>query len=265
MGESESAVERNETEAAKPKVPKSAHALWIIVTISLIAAIYYAYEDTIAKSPLDKILPRTNITIYPLPNATIYPAPNATTTTRITTTTITEVAKLPKSGLLQLPSLQIPRFIILWGYIGAAAYVLKTVTGKLGTGKYNGSYLPFHISRLFIGPALAVLMYFILRTGSFFGLSFDVTKVPLDLLPYLYAGMAFLTGYFVRQIIETLSKIINAIFNIEQSPDTDITRPNNGGGSTGTGDSDAGSSGIRGSAGGVTPPVHSTGTGGSPF
>jgi hypothetical protein len=179
------------------KVPKSAHVLWIIVVISLIGAIYYAYLDTTARSSLDMILPKTNITISTVSN----------------TTTVTKVT--PKSNIL--PSLQIPRFIILWGYIGASAYLLKVVTAYLGEGKYDGSYLPFHISRLFIGPALAVVIYFIIRTGSFFGLSFDVTKVPVDLLPYLYAAMAFLTGYFVRQIVETLSQIVNAIFNIKQS------------------------------------------------
>lgn len=186
------------------KVPRSAHALWIIVAISLIGAIYYAYLDTIAKSSLDMILPKTNISVSTVSNIT----------------TVTKV--IPKSNVL--PSLQIPRFIILWGYIGASAYLLKVVTAYLGEGKYDGSYMPFHISRLFIGPALAVVMYFILRTGSFFGLSFDITKVPIDLLPYLYAAAAFLTGYFVRQIIETLSKVINAIFNIKQtSPHTAAT------------------------------------------
>jgi len=154
MGDSKSAVKPTGSSvqaAPSRKVPKSAHALWIIVTISLIAAIYYAYLDTTAKSSLDNILPKTNITISALPNAT---------------TTVTKV--IPRSNIL--PSLQIPRFIILWGYIGAAAYLLKVVTGYLGEGKYDGSYLPFHICRLFIGPALAVAMYFILRTGSFFGL-----------------------------------------------------------------------------------------------
>jgi hypothetical protein len=144
------------------------------------------------------ILPKTNISVSTVSN-------------------ITTVTKVTHSNGNILPSLQIPRFIILWGYIGASAYLLKVVTAYLGEGKYDGSYLPFHITRLFIGPALAMLMYFILRTGSFFGLSFDITKVPIDLRPSLYAAMAFLTGYFVRQIIETLSTIINAIFNIKQS------------------------------------------------
>jgi hypothetical protein len=182
------------------RVPRSAHVLWVLVCISLIAALYFAYVDTTSKSTLDMLLPKTNITIN---------------TENINYTATTTVTKTSHTATLSVP--QIPRFIIIWGYIGAAAYLLKVVTGYLGENKYEKSYLPFHIARLFIGPALAVLIYFILQTGSFFGLSFDITKVPIQLLPYLYAGVAFLTGYFVRQIIETLSKIINAIFSIKPS------------------------------------------------
>jgi len=194
------------------RTPRSAHVLWVLVSISLIAALYFAYLDTTSKSTLDMLLPKTNISIY--------------TQNLSSTHTTTTVTKTSPSAFLSVP--QIPRFIIIWGYIGAAAYLLKVVTGYLGEGKYDKRYLPFHISRLFIGPALAVLLYFILQTGSFFGLSFDITKVPIPLLPYLYAGVAFLTGYFVRSIIETLSKIINGIFNIKPSFPHTSTTPSSG-------------------------------------
>ena len=109
------------------------------------------------------LLPRTNVTVN---------------TINMNTTANATVIRTSHTNTLSVP--QIPRFIILWGYIGAAAYLLKVVTGYLGSREYRSSYLPFHIVRLFIGPALAVLMYFILQTGSFFGLSFDITKVPLQ-------------------------------------------------------------------------------------
>jgi hypothetical protein len=194
--------------ADKPVSLRSAHALWIIVAISLIAALYVAYWDTTSKSTLENIiLPNANITI------------NTNTLNISTNKTGTTLIKTYKTPYLSVP--QIPRFIIFWGYIGAAAYLLKVVTVYLGVERYNKSYLPYHISRLFIGPALAVLVYFILQTGSFFGLSFDITKVPIPLLPYLYAGVAFLTGYFTRQIIETLSEFSNAVFKITKSSPLD--------------------------------------------
>jgi hypothetical protein len=181
-------------------IPKGVIIVLVLVSISLVAALYFAYIDTTAKSTLDWFLPKANITIN---------------TININATDTVTVTKSAHTNTLSVP--QIPRFVIIWGYIGAAAYLLKVITGYLGAREYQNSYLPFHITRLFIGPALAVMTYFILQTGSFFGLSFDVTKVPIQLLPYLYAGVAFLSGYFVRSIIETLSNIINAIFSLKES------------------------------------------------
>jgi hypothetical protein len=173
----------------------------------LVFGLYLAYLETVETSVLDIVVPRTNVTIAHFQNGT----------------TLYNQTGTGSSPYLSVP--QIPRFIIIWGYIGAAAYLLKVVTGYMGKGNYSNQFLPYHIARLFIGPALAVIIYFILETGSFFGLSFDVTKVAPQLLPYLYAGVAFLTGYFARSIIETLSKIINGIFNLDSSKE-EVTSAN---------------------------------------
>jgi hypothetical protein len=184
---------------ASSSTPRSAHVLWVGVMISLIIALYFAYHETISETnnPLNFFLPQTNITIaHYIQNST--------------TTIITHDSK--SNVYLTVP--QIPRWIFIWGFIGAAAYLLKVVTGYIGGGTYKPEFLPYHIARLFLGPALAAVVYFILETGSFFGLSFDVTKTPIPLLPYLYAGVAFITGYSVRGIIETISKMVNSIFNV---------------------------------------------------
>ena len=199
--------EKRDTTQNRAPTPRSAHVLWIAVALSLIFGLYLAYLETVSKSIIDTVVPRTNVTVAHFQNGTT--AVNQTGT--------------GFSPYLSIP--QIPRFVLIWGYIGAAAYLLKVVTGYIGKGDYDGRFLPYHIARLFIGPALAVVIYFILETGSFFGLSFDVTKVSLQLLPYLYAGVAFLTGYFARSIIETLSKIINSIFNIDSSKE-EVTSAN---------------------------------------
>lgn len=180
------------------KAPITAHILWAAILLSLIVALYFAYLETISKSALDMLLPRTNITIAHQQNGT---------------TTITKGAKV--SPYLSVP--QIPRFVMLWGFIGAAAYSLKVITGHIGKGGYGPEHVPYHIARLFIAPALAAFVYFVLETGSFFGLSFDVTKVSIPLLPYLYAAVAFITGYSIRSIIDTLSSIANSIFNLHSS------------------------------------------------
>ena len=45
------------------KAPITAHILWAAILLSLIVALYFAYLETISKSALDMLLPRTNITI----------------------------------------------------------------------------------------------------------------------------------------------------------------------------------------------------------
>lgn len=173
------------------------HFLWIGVCIAMLIALYFAYMETTKKSTLDLLLPRVNITVTKYQNGT------------------TSITKSNPQASQYLSTPQIPRFVLLWGFIGSAAYVLKVVTGVIGGNRYDNSYLPYHISRLVLGPALAAAAYFILLSGSIFGLSFDISKVDFQTLPYLYATVAFVTGYFVRPIINALSKMVNAIFNMD--------------------------------------------------
>lgn len=177
------------------------HFLWIGVCIVLIVALsialFYALVETIDPSTVSSILP-SNVSLVKFPNGTI-----------ITTSKF-------DPNILQFPSFpKIPIFVLLWGFIGSAVYVLKVLTGTISEKRYDNSYLPFHIARLFIGSALAAAAYFILITGSVFGLSIDFTKIDPTIIPYVYAIVAFMTGYFVRPIIKSMSNIVNALFNIE--------------------------------------------------
>ena len=73
--------------------------------------------------------------------------------------------------------------------------------------------LPFHVIRLFIGPAFAIIIFFILFSGGFFGLTIDLTKVSPRYIQYVYEAIAFLTGYFVRRIIDIFIDIVESIFH----------------------------------------------------
>jgi len=125
----------------------------------------------------------------------------------------------------------VPRFVLIWGFIGAATYTLK-VTAKYLTDeeanvhtqisdkKFKKKYFPEHIVRLFLGTTLAVIVYFVLSSGGFFGLTIDVTKLSnLNLVQYVYAVIAFIAGYSVRHIIHMLSSIANSIFMIQTEED----------------------------------------------
>ena len=107
----------------------------------------------------------------------------------------------------------IPLFVIIWGYIGASVYVLRITTYHIGKKDFQNAYIPFHVIRLFIGPAFAIIIFFILFSGGFFGLTIDLTKVSPRYIQYVYGAIAFLTGYFVRRIIEILTNIVESIFH----------------------------------------------------
>ena len=180
--------------------------LWIGITISLIVALYVAYLEAVAATTLDFFLPRAKVT------ETL----KQTSTGNQTTKTITEV--IPELEQMHPPF--IPRFVIIWGYIGAATYALKVITKKVADNKFDKEHIPEHIGRLFIGTALAVFIFFVLSTGGFFGLTIDVTKLTHpNLVQYVYAVIAFISGYAVNHVIIVMSGIVDVVFKAKAQQD----------------------------------------------
>lgn len=175
------------------------HILWVSTCIALIIALYLAYLEAVsAASILDYVLPRINVNVTQIGN----------------TTEITEI--VPE----QIHAPFVPRFVLIWGFIGAATYLLKVTTTKLTHAGFDEKKIPEHISRLFIGTTLAVVSYFTLSTGGFFGLTIDVTKISHPgLIQYVYAVISFISGYSVRHIIQILSNIANSMFMIQTPED----------------------------------------------
>jgi hypothetical protein len=146
-----------------------------------------------------------------------------TVTSNSTTSSVTSTLSTPAPSVTHKPSTPaaiqtggmpiIPLFVIIWGYIGASVYVLRITTNHIGKKDFQNAYIPFHVIRLFIGPAFAIIIFFILFSGGFFGLTIDLTKVSPRYIQYVYAAIAFLTGYFVRRIIEILTNIVESIFH----------------------------------------------------
>jgi hypothetical protein len=109
---------------------------------------------------------------------------------------------------------EVPLYIVLWGFIGSAAYVGKTVVGYIGTDKFEDRYIPFHVMRLIVGPAIAVILYFILVSRSFFGITLEVQP---GYEAYAYAVVAFIGGYFVRHAIDIISNVLDSVFRLEKA------------------------------------------------
>ena len=214
---------------------RGAHALWIFVTISLILAIALAFltpslpDINYNGFHIFLGLPRQNVTVTS--NSTTSsvtstlgtPAPSVTNNTSTPAPSVTNKPSTPAPSVTNKPSTPaaiptggvpiIPLFVIIWGYIGASVYVLRITTYHIGKKDFQNAYIPFHVIRLFIGPAFAIIIFFILFSGGFFGLTIDLTKVSPRYIQYVYAAIAFLTGYFVRRIIEILTNIVESIFH----------------------------------------------------
>ena len=183
-----------ETVDGRPnKSNRSAHAFWIIVSILLVLALYVAYSEALSnQQQFSNILSQ---------NVTTIKSPQNQTTTVVTETPTT--------------SPLIPTYILIWGFIGSSVYSLKVTTDKIRKGQFENKNIPHLTIRLFIGPALAVVIFFILITGIFFGLTIDFSKVQPTLISYVYAAIAFLSGYFVNDVISMFSSIMTGLLRFK--------------------------------------------------
>jgi hypothetical protein len=86
------------------------HVLWITTSIALIIALYFAYLEAVSPaSVLDVVLPRSHYNVTETGNAT-------------------EITKIIPE---KIHAPFVPRFVLFWGFIGAATYLLKVTTFKL--------------------------------------------------------------------------------------------------------------------------------------
>jgi hypothetical protein len=166
-----------------------AHAFWIILSILLVTGLYVAYSVAQANQQQFSTILSQNVTTIKSPE-------------NQTTTIVTEA---PTTSPF------IPTYILIWGFIGSTVYSLKVTTDKIRKGEFENKHIPHLTVRLFIGPALAVVIFFILITGVFFGLTIDFSKVQPTLISYIYAAIAFLSGYFVNDVIGMFSGIMTGI------------------------------------------------------
>ena len=60
-------------------------------------------------------------------------------------------------------------FVILCGFIGLAPYILKLTTAYTRNNDFKDENIPDHIARLFIGTAVAIIVYLVLSRGGFLG------------------------------------------------------------------------------------------------
>ena len=99
--------------------------------------------------------------------------------------------------------------VVLSGALGSYAHLSITFSYFVGQGKLDRAWAWWYFLRPFIGIALAVILYFVLRGGLLAGVS-DPTSA---LNPYGVGALAGLTGLFSKLATDKLRQLFKNLFS----------------------------------------------------
>lgn len=101
--------------------------------------------------------------------------------------------------------------VVVAGALGSYVHLATSFADYAGNRRLVRSWLMWYALRPFIGTALAVIVYFVLRGGLFTGA--DTTGA---LNPYGIAAVAALTGMFSKQASDKLREVFENLFSTDQ-------------------------------------------------
>ncbi|MGI5453843.1 hypothetical protein ACQEWB_11855 [Streptomyces sp. CA-249302] len=92
------------------------------------------------------------------------------------------------------------------GGLGALIHVLRSVYEYVGNRRLRRSWLPMYLIEPFVGAALALVVYCVLRGGLTTSMASSA-----DINPYGMAAVAALVGMFSRQTVDKLRDVFNML------------------------------------------------------
>jgi hypothetical protein len=95
--------------------------------------------------------------------------------------------------------------VIVAGAIGSYIHAATSFADYVGNRKMTRSWLWWYLLRPFIGVALALVFYFVVRAGFLTGGAGDIN-------PYGVASLAALAGMFSKQATDKLEEVFTTIF-----------------------------------------------------
>jgi uncharacterized membrane protein YsdA (DUF1294 family) len=95
---------------------------------------------------------------------------------------------------------------MLSGAVGACIHAIQSLVLFQGNRQFYRSWIPWYVLKPFMGIALAVTAYFVLRAGFVSTSSGDSTS------PFVVGTIGALSGLCSKQVINKLSDICNAVF-----------------------------------------------------
>jgi hypothetical protein len=105
---------------------------------------------------------------------------------------------------------------VLTGALGSMLHTMSSFADYAGNRRLGHSWMPWYILRPFIGTALALLFYLILRAGL---LTAQTTATEVN--PYGIAAIAGLAGMFSKQATDKLNETFTTLFGVKKGGDED--------------------------------------------
>lgn len=222
----------------QPQPPAKAMSTWLrTVLILFLSSIIFAsvYFLIITWHPGQGSVNFNNLThsviTGPTKNTTITTLINQTTETINITTTLGKqpnitkisnisVAPIPSHAFINEPILMFTnkeiRLVIvaaLFGLMGASVHGLASITAWLSRQKLTEGWGWWYFVRPFIGAAMAVMTYLVIRAGFIQG-------GPSVVDDFAVAAIAALTGLMTDEITKKLRDVLDTLFGIDK-PDTE--------------------------------------------
>ena len=118
---------------------------------------------------------------------------------------------MPKgAGGAEVPSeLDLVLVVIIVGALGSYVHTATSFASYIGNRRLATSWLWWYILRPFIGAALALIFYFVVRAGFL-----QAGSGPENLSLFGIAGLAGLTGMFSKQATDKLRELFDNLFRV---------------------------------------------------
>ena len=104
--------------------------------------------------------------------------------------------------------------VILSSCLGGFVYIASSFVYHVGNKTFTTHWVFWYVIRLFIGIALALIFYFVLRGGLL-----TTTGSSQFINPFGIAGVGGLVGLFSKQATEKLKEVFDTVFQVKTSGD----------------------------------------------
>ncbi len=119
-------------------------------------------------------------------------------------------------GMPAFPLLLETRYLLivaLAGALGSFIHLATSFADYVGNRDFRPSWIWWYILRPFIGMALALILYFVVRGGLIAG-----NSSAGNLSPYGVAAIAGMAGMFSRQATDKLQEVFSNLFKTDKPP-----------------------------------------------